>query len=109
MQCLAPELSHQLLITKSHIEHARNVRMWHLAQCHCPQFFCLTKIVRIDRLFVHLFFASCVQELSPRNFRSEEHTSELQSLMRTSFAVFCLNKNKNTHNNFSLQLQKQIN
>src|SRR3546814_20542747 len=29
--------------------------------------------------------------------RSEEHTSELQSLMRTSYAVFCLkNKNKNT-------------
>src|SRR3546814_1856861 len=28
--------------------------------------------------------------------RSEEHTSELQSLMRTSYAVFCLtNKNKN--------------
>src|SRR3546814_2771404 len=26
--------------------------------------------------------------------RSEEHTSELQSLMRTSYAVFCLNKNK---------------
>src|SRR3546814_2858253 len=29
--------------------------------------------------------------------RSEEHTSELQSLMRTSYAVFCL-KNKKTHN-----------
>src|SRR3546814_10523108 len=29
--------------------------------------------------------------------RSEEHTSELQSLMRISYAVFCLNKkNKNT-------------
>src|SRR3546814_8829429 len=29
--------------------------------------------------------------------RSEEHTSELQSLMRISFAVFCLNKNINKH------------
>src|SRR3546814_8764292 len=28
--------------------------------------------------------------------RSEEHTSELQSLMRNSYAVFCLNKNTNT-------------
>src|SRR3546814_10125577 len=28
-------------------------------------------------------------------FRSEEHTSELQSLMRISLAVFCMNKNKN--------------
>src|SRR3546814_6794953 len=27
-------------------------------------------------------------------YRSEEHTSELQSLMRNSYAVFCLNKNK---------------
>src|SRR3546814_6198898 len=27
--------------------------------------------------------------------RSEEHTSELQSLMRISYAVFCLTKNKN--------------
>src|SRR3546814_1987527 len=31
--------------------------------------------------------------------RSEEHTSELQSLMRISYAVFCLNKKKNTRNN----------
>src|SRR3546814_6049226 len=30
------------------------------------------------------------------NFRSEEHTSELQSLMRISYAVFCLNKKKKT-------------
>src|SRR3546814_2228520 len=30
--------------------------------------------------------------------RSEEHTSELQSLMRTSYAVFCLKKKKQTHN-----------
>src|SRR3546814_5819053 len=29
--------------------------------------------------------------------RSEEHTSELQSLMRISYAVFCLKKTKNTH------------
>src|SRR3546814_2601976 len=28
--------------------------------------------------------------------RSEEHTSELQSLMRTSYAVFCLKKKKRT-------------
>src|SRR3546814_8190352 len=33
--------------------------------------------------------------------RSEEHTSELQSLMRISYAVFCLKK-KNTRNKISL-------
>src|SRR3546814_6420399 len=31
--------------------------------------------------------------------RSEEHTSELQSLMRISYAVFCLNKIKQHQNN----------
>src|SRR3546814_2944440 len=33
--------------------------------------------------------------VGPRKARSEEHTSELQSLMRISYAVFCLNKKKN--------------
>src|SRR3546814_7036738 len=32
------------------------------------------------------------------SFRSEEHTSELQSLMRISYAVFCLKKPKNKQN-----------
>src|SRR3546814_4596916 len=32
------------------------------------------------------------------SFRSEEHTSELQSLMRLSYAVFCLKKKKSLHN-----------
>src|SRR3546814_9654260 len=31
----------------------------------------------------------------PSNVRSEEHTSELQSLMRISYAVFCLKNKKN--------------
>src|SRR3546814_17272165 len=32
-----------------------------------------------------------------RGVRSEEHTSELQSLMRISYAVFCLKKKKTLH------------
>src|SRR3546814_10214109 len=32
----------------------------------------------------------------PALMRSEEHTSELQSLMRISYAVFCLKQNKQT-------------
>src|SRR3546814_8347276 len=36
-------------------------------------------------------------EESDRSARSEEHTSELQSLMRISYAVFCLKKKKNKH------------
>src|SRR3546814_5099623 len=31
-----------------------------------------------------------------KNLRSEEHTSELQSIMRISYAVFCLKKKKKT-------------
>src|SRR3546814_3589762 len=33
-------------------------------------------------------------EMLGQHIRSEEHTSELQSLMRISYAVFCLKKNK---------------
>src|SRR3546814_4144671 len=33
--------------------------------------------------------------LKPHSARSEEHTSELQSLMRISYAVFCLKKKNN--------------
>src|SRR3546814_7125308 len=32
--------------------------------------------------------------------KSEEHTSELQSLMRISYAVFCLKKKKNNYNTY---------
>src|SRR3546814_1013407 len=35
------------------------------------------------------------QAPAPGAVRSEEHTSELQSLMRISYAVFCLKKKKN--------------
>src|SRR3546814_9144045 len=40
-------------------------------------------------------------EKAGQQFRSEEHTSELQSLMRISYAVFCLKKKQKTksHNN----------
>src|SRR3546814_1377626 len=38
--------------------------------------------------------------------RSEEHTSELQSLMRISYAVFCLKKKTNTHNTHLTSQQK---
>src|SRR3546814_10336831 len=49
-----------------------------------------------------LWFRIAPEESStPLHTRSEEHTSELQSLMRISYAVFCLQKktnNKTTHN-----------
>src|SRR3546814_3450710 len=39
-------------------------------------------------------FVRC--SLGQKRLRSEEHTSELQSLMRISYAVFCLKKKKKT-------------
>src|SRR3546814_5415280 len=49
-----------------------------------------------------------------RMLRSEEHTSELQSLMRISYAVFCLKKKKITHkkkltNNTLSQEKRRLN
>src|SRR3546814_2836749 len=38
-----------------------------------------------------------VVPIEPLIVRSEEHTSELQSLMRISYAVFCLKKKKQKH------------
>src|SRR3546814_7287948 len=39
--------------------------------------------------------------------RSEEHTSELQSLMRTSYAVFCLKKKRKNTNICDIILRRQ--
>src|SRR3546814_10644301 len=49
---------------------------------------------RIDRLAHRTEQA---QRSAARLLRSEEHTSELQALMRISYAVFCLKKNKKTN------------
>src|SRR3546814_8409866 len=47
---------------------------------------------------------SKVLRKAPAKSKSEEHTSELQSLMRISYAVFCLkNKKTHTHNITSIQ------
>src|SRR3546814_5901057 len=54
---------------------------------------------RAAKIFVVFEFAKIGLDLidrrcgSDRDCRSEEHTSELQSLMRISYAVFCLKKN----------------
>src|SRR3546814_6410519 len=43
-----------------------------------------------------LVFEQTVEPAVPVETRSEEHTSELQSLMSISYAVFCLKKKKHT-------------
>src|SRR3546814_10479190 len=68
--------------------------MWRLvysvvAPCLGPEF-----QLRVSRCMSHqmpTYFIGLNQLTSP-SLRSEEHTSELQSLMRISYAVFCLKK-----------------
>src|SRR3546814_9659340 len=48
---------------------------------------------------IHTFFNITLPIIAPG--RSEEHTSELQSLMRISYAVFCLKKKIKNHNRHS--------
>src|SRR3546814_6538093 len=65
------------------------------------------QVVVTDTTSLNLFKALAAalriqQQAAPRRriiVRSEEHTSELQSLMRTSYAVFCLKKIKTNSNN----------
>src|SRR3546814_2338475 len=49
-------------------------------------------------------FVDAILRQCARGNRSEEHTSELQSLMRISYAVFCLKK-KNTQEQHEQQYQ----
>src|SRR3546814_2966211 len=51
--------------------------------------------------------ADWLLERIERGMRSEEHTSELQSLMRISYAVFCLKKKKKQNINSSIQSTEQ--
>src|SRR3546814_5195589 len=51
-----------------------------------------TFLMYLPRLCEHCLNPSCVAVCPSGAIRSEEHTSELQSLMRISYAVFCLKK-----------------
>src|SRR3546814_1586795 len=52
----------------------------HMVAAHHPVFGVETRAARLGIVEIH------------HSLRSEEHTSELQSLMRISYAVFCLKK-----------------
>src|SRR3546814_9632504 len=56
---------------------------------------------RCDRVWLRYVAAR------PAANRSEEHTSELQSLMRISYAVFCLNKKNKTNENLRRRKHRQ--
>src|SRR3546814_7168682 len=62
--------------------------------------------VRSKRVVDTMRVCTCRRERRLK-LRSEEHTSELQSLMRISYAVFCLKKKKIRHTQKSISLQTQ--
>src|SRR3546814_5227674 len=53
-------------------------------------------VIRIEPAF--LDHPQCLDQAPAVGDRSEEHTSELQSLMRISYAVFCLKQQTNSTN-----------
>src|SRR3546814_3522640 len=63
-------------------DNAANLRLWQIAR----------DFTLCDNFFMGAFGGSYLNHQ-----RSEEHTSELQSLMRISYAVFCLKKKKQQH------------
>src|SRR3546814_7969063 len=56
----------------------------------------------------HHVSTDMLQQLRLHLLRSEEHTSELQSLMRISYAVFCLKKKKKKKPQKTLQKKQKI-
>src|SRR3546814_4890300 len=64
-----------------------DIRAWRQAQCARVGWDILTPLFGADNA-----------QLAREMIRSEEHTSELQSLMRNSYAVFCLKKKNHIMN-----------
>src|SRR3546814_7647764 len=54
---------------------------------------------------LHLMTNPIIDITGDEATRSEEHTSELQSLMRTSYAVFCLKKKKQKQTTTNLEIK----
>src|SRR3546814_15305694 len=73
-----------------------------ILQTAMPDVPCEERLVQHVRLAMRELYAELLtrreftNEVAARVMRSEEHTSELQSLMRISYAVFCLKKKTKT-------------
>src|SRR3546814_8558853 len=87
-------------LTVHHIVRAPDRRFAPLAR---PLLRIIVMLKKIGRLFIiKTRFEACLiiyaLAMGAMARRSEEHTSELQSLMRISYAVFCLQKKNKTTN-----------
>src|SRR3546814_10405312 len=75
--------------------HDRGGRVSHRLALDHPQ--AVEKLAVLDIIPTRTLFETVNQQVATGYYhRSEEHTSELQSLMRISYAVFCLKKKKKT-------------
>src|SRR3546814_8422742 len=91
----------QRFVTHAAVRHGRLgfFKAWH-HRCKRTQATHTAHLVKLRAQVVHVELT--LGELLRHCLRSEEHTSELQSLMRISYAVFCLKKKKNTINTSEL-------
>src|SRR3546814_9409545 len=87
--------SSDLRIGKNHVAslHPAVRREWHRDPEHEP---CIAAPLSQHAFHRYSTYEALVRG-GDKTLRSEEHTSELQSLMRISYAVFCLKQKKNKH------------
>src|SRR3546814_9723610 len=78
-------------------DHWTNLVLQHFFRCAGDD-----EVVRVPN-DVDLLLVPVLLQVPPK--RSEEHTSELQSLMRISYAVFCLKKKNNLKDNYHFYTQ----
>src|SRR3546814_4141250 len=97
----------------AHLEHADRVLFrgellaWHSVPHSTRSRSSTSNTSRLSPGLMSLVSLSTTPHSSP--VRSEEHTSELQSLMRISYAVFCLKKKKNQRKNkYSITITERI-
>src|SRR3546814_8491647 len=83
-----------------------------LARAMSRAYFAMERLSDVSFLYQYSlnFFLNIVQSVLARGAqdRSEEHTSELQSLMRISYAVFCLTKKNHTLHNYIHTLYRTL-
>src|SRR3546814_1674189 len=91
------------LLVNGRLAETHEGRRFHLCPIGVPSF-CLQRYMswsaaaRISDSVMSFASIATPKQADRGIARSEEHTSELQSLMRISYAVFCLKKKKKTTN-----------
>src|SRR3546814_4350602 len=74
-----------------------------------PRLAPVTSATRPERGWSFIALLGLIQAFCEQcELRSEEHTSELQSLMRISYAVFCLKKKKHSHLRYYKDTYEQV-